>query len=61
MSSIINRIKKLEELATDESCDGNCDIKYPYKKCKYCMSRSVLNEIHDLLCEVENDGIISKE
>jgi len=53
VSSIIDRIKKLENLANDESCDGSCDEKYPYKQCKYCLARNILNEIHELICEVE--------
>jgi hypothetical protein len=53
-----HQIKTLEEyviifreIADKDECDGDCDSEAPYRSCKECTSRRVLNEIYEILKE----------
>ena len=47
----MDEIKKLEQLADLDNCDGNCDINPPYKKCPRCYAITVLNEVGEIVRE----------
>ncbi len=42
-------VKLLEERANSNECDGVCDEKPPYIRCKECLAVMVLNEISEIL------------
>ena len=47
----MDAIKKLEELADQDTCDGDCDLNPPYRKCSECEARRALNEISEVARE----------
>ncbi len=42
-------LSKLEKLADENECDGNCDEIYPYKSCPGCMATGAINEAGEIL------------
>ena len=41
-------MKRLDEIADQYECDGECDCESPYEKCPGCAACSLINELSDI-------------
>ena len=41
-------IKRLDEIADQYECDGECDVEAPYEKCPGCEACRLINELADI-------------
>ena len=55
------RLHKLEDIADGNNCDGDCDEKSPFIKCKECEACSLLNEIGELIDSFNTEPIYNRE
>ena len=45
----------LNRLADDDTCDGDCDLNRPWKKCPACRAREALNDAGETMAEAVGD------
>ena len=53
-------IQKLQELAIQDNCDGECDLEPPHQKCPECEARHTLNEIGEIARDALKAAGVSK-
>jgi hypothetical protein len=51
--SLEEYVKFFRKISDNDECDGDCDTNPPYKPCKECIARRVLNEIYEILKEAD--------
>jgi len=44
-----NELGKLDILANQDTCNGDCDLETPHKRCRECTARSTINAVGELL------------